>query len=532
MKTNKYKPLLIAPYPKHLSKTLTIEESQRQKEEQQKLILKKIKESFALYLFKKKYSLSDVDYEVLKKLYPLNENFIDGSIYEIDFSREPAIIDNNALLNFGRSLQYYKNLEELNIAGQKIGSKGFKYIISGLAENKSIKIVDFSGNDINAVIEERQSQQEGATVIQQFLERHKKLSSINLSNNDIGTEGLQFIVPAISENTSLTYLNLSHNGIESALEIAKILPSITSLTHLDLSRNNIVSLSGLAVSLTKTKLRVLDLSSNKIEQLAKLAESLPSITSLTHLDLRDNKIENIIDFFSYFAKNQSIKYLDLSGNNIGDDGAKHMADMLKYNSTIKIIKLSDNHEITDKGITAIIIIMQTKKIVIKTEGIEVTDYRLRDQVDSLNSKNKKAIDIDFTLSTKQVRKELTQKELSIEWAKIKDYILRQEQIEKERDKQKIEGIVTISKEGAITLDKITSSPGVDFFPMSETKHHYDVTTPAIVSTVNDNMVISLTDLRPETRTDLVGELAITPKLEVEVLGVSRELGQELETSIS
>ena len=49
------------------------------------------------------------------------------------------------------------------------------------------------------------------------------------------------------------------------------------------------------------------------------------------------------DICEGLIKNHSLTTLDISDNNIGNEGAKHLANMLKINGTLKDLNLSNKY---------------------------------------------------------------------------------------------------------------------------------------------------------------------------------------------
>ena len=166
--------------------------------------------------------------------------------------------------------------------------------------------------------------QEDMKTLSSTLRNCTSLTHLNLSGNEIDSDGVFFLSESLLHCTLLAHLNLRNNRIRNkyafkmlakvlckcpithlSLEdnyiknegLRKLLPMCTSLAHLNLRYTCIGNeqVQTLAVMLPQcTSLTYLDLASNSIgnEGVRSLAAVLPRCTSLTHLDLGTNKIEN------------------------------------------------------------------------------------------------------------------------------------------------------------------------------------------------------------------------------------------------
>ena len=211
-----------------------------------------------------------------------------------------------------------------------------------LAVNTSLTTLYLSHNSIGV---------EGVTSLSQALAVNTSLTTLHLSHNSIGDEGATSLSQALAVNTSLTTLHLSHNSIgdEGVTSLSQALAVNTSLTTLDLSHNSIgvegvTSLSqALAVN---TSLTTLDLSWNYIgdEGATSLSQALAVNTSLTTLDLSGNFIsdEGATSLSQALAVNTSLTTLNLSGNSIGDEGATSLSQALAVNTFLTTLYLSEN----------------------------------------------------------------------------------------------------------------------------------------------------------------------------------------------
>ena len=173
-----------------------------------------------------------------------------------------------------------------------------------------------------------------------------KLKNLNLSHNYI--EGYYFRnnieSPIIVENITYTiqFIDLSYNFIGNSISnnLIPILSKCSALEYIDLSYNNIgqTILKKLSILFIQyQKLYYLNLNFNFVGDsgIESITNVLYQYKALTHLYLRNNFIEkvgfeNIIRVLKQHV-DLKLSHIDLIDNNIGDDGEKILADVLKKN---------------------------------------------------------------------------------------------------------------------------------------------------------------------------------------------------------
>ena len=172
-------------------------------------------------------------------------------------------------------------------------------------------------------------------------DRHIQLSTLNLSHNRIGDEGLCALADAVKTNTSLKALSVGNNdfGEAGVSAMATALSKHNStLCYLDLGSSRILrsrhgyvkvddiaALVGLCKGLKFLRFNNSGLSEKEGEVIGE-ALALPSC-ALEFFCMRANTLRNTgtIALSQGLRANISLKYLDLSDNEIGDDGAASMA---------------------------------------------------------------------------------------------------------------------------------------------------------------------------------------------------------------
>ena len=171
----------------------------------------------------------------------------------------------------------------------------------GVSPSGDGEIVSIPDANLRAVVEDGLGKARGAPITSAEMATLTRLEAPNANISDL--TGLEFAtgltslnfgnagrqnsnsirdISALSELTSLTYLNLNQNSI---VDIS-LLSELTSLTKLELSGNSIVDISSLSELTSLTKL---ELSSNSIVDISPLSE----LTSLAYLYLNQNSIVDI-----------------------------------------------------------------------------------------------------------------------------------------------------------------------------------------------------------------------------------------------
>ena len=252
------------------------------------------------------------------------------------------------------------NLSTLAIKDCNLSEKDIICITEGF-------LVHCKGIDSKASDEEARSlvDVEGGNGIEQS-NKTCTLENIELTNCHIGPVGAQHLAQALRVNTSVKTLTLSSNHLQDkgAMALAEMLGRYgsgmvnTTLEHIDLSNGRIgpAGAQCLAQALhINTSVKTLKLSGNTLhnEGVMALAEVLGAVnnTTLEHVNLNYCGINprGAKHLAQALRVNNSVKTLKLIGNRLGNNGANALAEMLgeygsmssrTVNSTLEHIDLS------------------------------------------------------------------------------------------------------------------------------------------------------------------------------------------------
>ncbi|XP_051875581.1 leucine-rich repeat-containing protein 74A [Pristis pectinata] len=209
-----------------------------------------------------------------------------------------------------------------------------------LAENCFIQTLNLSNNELRT---------QGAEVLCRMLPLNISLKCIKLAGNKLINSDAAFFDDVLSSNFRISELDLSYNefGNKGAEFLGHMLANNESLERLNLSWNQIqtqgaVALSaGLRINIT---LKVLDLSCNGFGNEGALAigETLKYNNTLLELNLSTNHINNegVSNLCKGLDVNDNVKFLYLNNNPITVEGALRLLEVMQKNEKTNLEKIS------------------------------------------------------------------------------------------------------------------------------------------------------------------------------------------------
>ena len=275
-------------------------------------------------------------------------------------------------------------------------------IVDSLKYNKDIISINLSSNAIGSL---------GCKEIQKLFascndnESNCKLSSLNLSANNLPDESIKFLVEALKHsNCKLSSLNLSANNLsDESMEflVEALKHSNCKLSSLNLSYNNITdeSMEVLVEALkhSNCKLSSLNLGYNYItdESIKFLVEALKhSNCKLSSLNLGYNNItDESMEFLVEALKHSNCKLssLNLYHTNITDESIKFLVEALKHSDCkLSSLNLSDNCHITDDSIEFLVEALKHSNCKLSSLNLcynNITDESMEFLVEALKHSN-------------------------------------------------------------------------------------------------------------------------------------------------
>ena len=243
-------------------------------------------------------------------------------------------------LHIIRNMIKISNLIKLNICSIGITEIAADDIVTILNNNTKMKELDLSYNNIKTT---------GATIL------FKNTSTVNLhkfniSHNNI-TDDVDYIEGFISMNTNLEELNLSHNNLQASGAIKVCKANLAKLTSFNISHNNIAydATNDIGTFLShNTKLQMLDISGNNLQELGYIFKSVMS--NLTSLNVSHSSVINEVadELATFLLQNTCLQGIDLSYSNLSTSGAVKIFKGMENTSNLKIINISHNM-ITDEA---------------------------------------------------------------------------------------------------------------------------------------------------------------------------------------
>ena len=171
-------------------------------------------------------------------------------------------------------------------------------------------------------------------IVAQLLQNNPIKTTLDLTTEDIGSDGFAVVVKALGKNDYLQILGLSYNylGDEDVTILAKVIEKNQSLQILDLSQNSISDRGA-----------------------AMLAEAL--------------------------RENQTLQSLNLSHNHISDEGVKALTQALKGNRSLYFLDLSYN-DIHNAGAEALLKLLKRKLMMTSAQSLNLKDKPYKRIIDA------------------------------------------------------------------------------------------------------------------------------------------------------
>jgi hypothetical protein len=212
-------------------------------------------------------------------------------------------------------------LECLSLRRCNLNDDNMSAFFNGAAINKQVKVLTLHCNSFGS---------DGMKSLVPFLQNSRNLTSLNVSGNNIDTDGLWWLLQGL-ENGFIEKLNLRNCGLSSMSMLEKhYLPKLQVLYLSDNSNIGADGCSSIALLLGRNGCNITKLYLNRCNISDKgtrlIAESLNHNKSLRYLELETNNISkggliallkllnNVENVRSTYESNHVLKWISLKGN--------------------------------------------------------------------------------------------------------------------------------------------------------------------------------------------------------------------------
>lgn len=266
---------------------------------------------------------------------------------------------------------------QIDLKNSFLSAQDVKAIAISLVKDHRISSLDISGNEIGAI---------GVMYIGEMMVENSCIIELNLSGTIPGKDGLQALAELLKNNKSLQILRLEENRIQHTemQYIIDIIQNVPSLQELYLGHNALGFEGGnmLAKILeTNTTLRVLDLQWNQIRKdTAKaICKAVGENKTLWTLNLSWNGLgkEGCIELAQSLKKNTRLSDLNVASNRIDMTSLRFLLHGLVHNKGLRFIQLGRN-PLTTEGAKAVIKAIQKSKCS-NVENIQLEDISVDEE---------------------------------------------------------------------------------------------------------------------------------------------------------
>ena len=229
-------------------------------------------------------------------------------------------------------------LEELHLSNNDLRSSAI-VILQALKENSQLNVLDLNGNNMTGQVAED---------LAKLIKNNLYLEQLGLENNSLGPSAT-VILQALKENSQLKVLDLDGNNMTGQVseDLANVIKTNSGLVKLYLSNNDLRSSATVILQALKenSQLKVLYLHGNNMTgQVAEdLAKVIKNNLYLEQLGLENNSLgPSATVILQALKENSQLKVLDLDGNNMTGQVSEDLANVIKTNSGLAKLHLSNN----------------------------------------------------------------------------------------------------------------------------------------------------------------------------------------------
>ena len=265
------------------------------------------------------------------------------------------------------------DVTELTLNGiNLVESTQTEALIDALASNTHVEQVNMDGCEMDDTL---------VSVLSLALVENKNITSISLRDNNITSEGCEYLLGTLESNLTITHLDLDGNQIDDQL--------LDEIDQLLSERQNSYADEEIPLD----------------EILERVQTNDPTLTEVL-LDNRQLGTSNETELlFDYLAQNTVVRKISLINNDIEDTLVASLSLALTDNTTIEEVILSDN-QITSEGCEYLLGTLDTNTTVcyIELMGNQIDD-RLMEEIDAINEQRFENITVSEAGSVSMSRSE-------------------------------------------------------------------------------------------------------------------------------
>jgi Ran GTPase-activating protein (RanGAP) involved in mRNA processing and transport len=269
-----------------------------------------------------------------------------------------------------RGIKFNNTLQEIQFRSNNVKCSGMTYLCEALINHPSMKIVNFGSTGIKIL---------GCEALSNMLKNNSSITDLCLNANSFGHQGVKILCEGLLVNKNLTKLSINDRliSVKGAFYLSKLLelnPHLQSLSvpycsmegkgmlHLarGLKKNSILTRLSLNDDIKIIGARYIShIFKNKFSSLQELLmwndrisdegskyifEALNNNSCLHTMELVNNSIGAIGAVFiaKCLKQNISLTKCDFHSNIMKDEGVKMILTSLKFNYTLRHLKLEEN----------------------------------------------------------------------------------------------------------------------------------------------------------------------------------------------
>jgi hypothetical protein len=265
-----------------------------------------------------------------------------GVMFPVDsivekFDHERLVLDHAGLGDKGaialsEAIRINHNISELSLVDNAITPRGAEPLIASLANNKSIRRVDFSENRLG--VQGSVVDANAGALLKNLVTKNSIITELVLRGNKLSDKDMEHITEGVIENVTLQSLDLSYNNIQyrGAVAIAKILSHNSELREVNIEWNCFRTAGSFLI----------------------LNEGLNLNNTIKRFNLAWNGIDDDggVVLGKIIGEN-AIEEIVVSHNKIGPRGAEAIAKGIRSSSALSVLVLDDN-PLRDEGCASIL----------------------------------------------------------------------------------------------------------------------------------------------------------------------------------